>query len=54
MAVVGSIIYPPAMGFMSVTIGLTIAMTGSALLALGCALALVAFGRATRRSAART
>ncbi len=54
MAVVGSIIYPPAMGFMSVTIGLSIAMLGSALLALGCALALVAFGRTTRRNAART
>jgi fucose permease len=51
MAVIGSTIYPPAMGFMSVTVGLTVAMLGNALLALACVLALVAFGRATRRRA---
>ncbi len=51
MAVTGSIIYPPAMGFMSVTVGLVLAMFGNALLAIACVLALVAFGRATRRGA---
>jgi fucose permease len=47
MAVIGSVIYPPAMGFMSVTIGLTFAMLGNAFLAIACVLALVVFGRAT-------
>ena len=51
MAVIGSTIYPPAMGFLSVTVGLTVAMFGNALLALACVLALVAFGRATRERA---
>ena len=51
MAVIGSTIYPPAMGFLSVTVGLTVAMLGNALLALACVLALVAFGRVTRRRA---
>ncbi len=45
MAVVGSTIYPPAMGFLSVTVGLTVAMFGNALLAIGSVIALVAFGR---------
>ena len=49
MAVIGSTVYPPAMGFMSVSIGLPVAMLGNAVLALACVLALVAFGRATRR-----
>ncbi len=44
-AVVGSIIYPPAIGFLSVTVGLPIAMAGNALLCLISAAALVAFGR---------
>jgi fucose permease len=48
MAVIGSTIYPPAMGFLSITVGLTVAMFGNALLALACLLALAAFGRATR------
>jgi FHS family glucose/mannose:H+ symporter-like MFS transporter len=48
MAVIGSTIYPPAMGFLSVTVGLTVAMFGNALLALVCVLTLLAFGRATR------
>jgi fucose permease len=48
MAIIGSTIYPPAMGFMSVTIGLTAAMLGNALLAIGCVVALVAFDRLTR------
>ena len=51
MAVIGSTIYPPAMGFLSVTVGLAVAMFGNALLALACVLALAAFGRATRRRA---
>lgn len=48
MAIFGSVIYPPAMGFMSVTIGLTAAMMGNVILALIAVAALVAFGRATR------
>jgi fucose permease len=44
-AVAGSIIYPPVIGFMSVTIGLTIAMLGNVLLGLACAGALVLLGR---------
>jgi fucose permease len=48
-AVVGSIVYPPIMGLMSVTVGLTFAMAGNFVLALACAGALVLAGR-TRRS----
>jgi fucose permease len=48
MAIIGSTIYPPAMGFMSVTVGLTAAMLGSAAMAFGCVVALVAFSRVTR------
>ena len=48
MAVIGSTIYPPAMGFMSVTVGLSVAMFGNALLAIACVVALVVFGRTTR------
>jgi fucose permease len=44
MSVVGSTIYPPAMGFMSVTVGLPVAMFGNALLAIACAAALLVFG----------
>ena len=47
MAVIGSVVYPPAMGFLSVTVGLTAAMLGNALLALACAVALVFFSRVT-------
>ena len=43
-AVAGSIVYPPLMGFLSVTVGLTVAMAGAALLALACAGALVVVG----------
>jgi fucose permease len=46
VAVVGGLIYPPLMGLLSVTIGLTMAMLGNVLLALATAGALVAFGRA--------
>ena len=45
MAVFGSTLYPPAIGFLSVTVGLTAAMFGNAVLALASAAALVAFGR---------
>ncbi len=48
MAIIGSVIYPPLMGFMSVTVGLTAAMLGNALLAIGCVVALLAFDRLTR------
>jgi MFS transporter, FHS family, glucose/mannose:H+ symporter len=48
MAVVGSTIYPPLMGFLSVTVGLTAAMLGNVLLGIACAVALVAFGWVTR------
>jgi fucose permease len=49
MAVIGSVVYPPTMGFLSVTVGLTVAMLGASLLAIASVLALVAFGRATGR-----
>ena len=46
--VVGSIVYPPVMGFLSVSVGLTVAMLGNVVLALACAAALVLVGRASR------
>jgi MFS transporter, FHS family, glucose/mannose:H+ symporter len=52
-AVAGSIIYPPVMGFLSVTVGLTVAMVGNVILALACAGALVLAGRSTRNDAGR-
>jgi fucose permease len=51
LAVAGSTLYPPTMGLLSVTVGLTVAMLGAGLLALAAALALIAFGWATRRGA---
>jgi MFS transporter, FHS family, glucose/mannose:H+ symporter len=48
-AVAGSIIYPPIMGVLSVTVGLTVAMLGSAVLAGACATALVLTGWSQRR-----
>ncbi len=51
MAVLGSTIYPPLMGLLSVTVGLTIAMLGTALMAIASVLALVVFGRLTRPQA---
>lgn len=51
LAIVGSTIYPPLMGLLSVTVGLTAAMLGNVVLALACAIALVGFGRATRTRA---
>ncbi len=49
-AVVGSIVYPPVMGFLSVTVGLTVAMLGTALLGFACAGALIYSGRAAREA----
>jgi fucose permease len=43
--VVGGTVYPPLMGVLSVTIGLTAAMFGTVLLGLACAGSLFAFGR---------
>jgi fucose permease len=45
--VVGGTVYPPLMGVLSVTVGLTVAMFGSAVLGVACAVAIVAFGRRT-------
>jgi MFS transporter, FHS family, glucose/mannose:H+ symporter len=50
-AITGSIVYPPIMGFMSVSVGLTVAMLGNVLLALATAWALLVVGRG--RAAAR-
>ena len=44
-SIVGSVLYPPLMGFMSVTVGLTAAMLGTAVLGLACAAALLLSGR---------
>ena len=51
-AVVGSVFYPPLMGFMSVTVGLGPAMTGAGILSLaaGVALWLVSRSRAAERA----
>jgi fucose permease len=40
-AVVGSVIYPPIMGFLSVNVGLAVAMFGTGLLSIACAGALL-------------
>ena len=47
--VTGGTIYPPLMGLLSVTVGLTLAMVGTAVLAAACAAALLAFERRLRR-----
>jgi fucose permease len=47
-AVAGSVIYPPVMGFLSVTVGLSVAMVGNVILGLACAGALVLVGRHAR------
>jgi fucose permease len=44
-AVIGAIVYPPLMGFISVEAGLTVAMIGAALLSFACAGVLFAMGR---------
>jgi fucose permease len=40
-AVVGGVIYPPLMGFLSVNVGLAVAMLGAGVLAVACAAALL-------------
>ena len=49
-AVVGSIVYPPVMGFISEAASVGLAMAGAGLLALACAAALLAAGVTTGRS----
>ena len=51
LGIVGAMIYPPAMGLLSVTVGMTAAMLGNVVLGLACAVVLVAFGRASRSGA---
>ena len=46
LAVIGATVYPPAMGFLSVSVGLTVAMLGNVILGLACALALRGFATA--------
>jgi fucose permease len=48
-AVIGAILYPPLMGFISVEAGLSVAMIGAAILAFACAAVLFAVGRRSRR-----
>ena len=45
VAVAGSVVYPPVMGFLSVTVGLTVAMLGNVVLGLLCAVALLVAAR---------
>lgn len=45
IAVIGAILYPPVMGFVSVGVGLGVAMSGAAVLALVCAIVLFLVGR---------
>ena len=49
-AVIGAIVYPPLMGFISVEAGLSVAMIGAAILSLACAAVLFTLSR--RESAA--
>lgn len=46
-AVIGAIVYPPLMGFVSVEAGLGVAMIGAAILAFACSAVLLAVGRRT-------
>ena len=46
-AVVGGIVYPPVMGVISDAAGVGLAMSGAAFLAVACAAAIIAAGRAT-------
>ncbi len=54
LAVVGGIVYPPAMGFISVSYGLPIAMLGAAAMSAACALALLVASRLAPAGSART
>ncbi len=49
-AVAGSVVYPPIMGFLSVSVGLTVAMLGNVALGLVCLGALVLVGRQPARA----
>lgn len=49
-SVAGSVVYPPVMGFLSVTIGLTAAMLGTAVLGFACAAALLLARGQSRRA----
>jgi fucose permease len=50
--VIGGTVYPPLMGVLSVTVGLTVAMYGNVILGLVCAAALLTFGRRAGAEAA--
>jgi fucose permease len=52
VAVIGAIVYPPVMGFVSDAAGLQPAMAGAGLISLGCALALLLAYRASGRRSA--
>jgi fucose permease len=52
-AVLGSVVYPPVMGFLSVTVGLSAAMLGTALLGFACAGALLISAANRARETAR-
>ena len=47
-AVIGGVFYPPVMGFLSVTVGLAVAMIGTAMLALACGVVLFMTGERRR------
>jgi fucose permease len=49
-AVIGAIVYPPLMGFISVEAGLSVAMIGAAILSFACAVVLFALGRRESRA----
>ena len=53
LAVVGGIVYPPAMGFISVSFGLSVAMLGAAAMSGACSLALLLVARFPRPGAVR-
>jgi fucose permease len=52
VAVLGAIVYPPAMGFLSVAVGLGVAMVGAAILAFICSVMLFSLGLHRSREAA--
>jgi fucose permease len=51
-SVVGAVVYPPLMGVMSVTVGLPVAMVGTAVVVAACGGALAIVGRMPARGAA--
>jgi fucose permease len=52
-SVVGAVVYPPLMGVMSVTVGLPVAMMGTAVVCVACAVALAVVGRMPAAGEAR-